>query len=642
MGLLGKLFKKASGLLMDKPKVEVDYFGLEHFLLYHGLMGNSPENRREFKDVRADIISAISRKNSANLCANLKLEPLRWEEKLQRIFDEAIDISGKDLVYATLLPARTNELDESGYVPLAHQDWQVKANAAGIIAHLRPPGAEEALIAALDATADDTAPSFLHISRACGTFYTPAMIEALSKQLQHTEPWTRVDAAAALSRFEIDESFAAVQKAFAYHHDFLDYAAMAAARNNYSPRDLLKSAQTTHRELGAQILLNIVEASKDTFAGYPDLVLETGIYQCLRPLTRALADSGNEPRAVVYRALMSLCEWCATNQQYLDDCVVDPPAPEHLDAALALLRDKRAAMIAGLKSMLPEVVAQQRATTSDGSARMISNDQRHAVLLAGALAEPTFVDHLIEIIDMSASDQEASLLFEAVQSLGQIAADKEFAAQNPDFLHAPSARLIALSHRLVDPAMRSKLPQQASPITEKNPYAAKVYWQILQTLGHFPTKDALNMLVLACQDTASDKREAALASAIALFERTRGEMAGSQEVRKAIEDGLADPSNQVKLQAIAGAGRIGGPECPYVAPLGKLIFAQEVSISKAAFTALGQLSQSGNKTQVVQILTEARKNIHLQTKIARIDEILGVLDLGASAQNKTGDPGDHG
>ena len=635
MGLLGKLFKKASGLLMDKPKVEVDYFGLEHFLLYHGLMGNSPENRREFKDVRADIISAISRQNSANLCANLKLEPLRWEEKLQRIFDEAIDINGKDLVHATILPARTNDLNESGYVPLAHEDWQVKANAAAIVAHLKPPGAEAALIAALDATADDTAPSFLHISRACGTFYTPAMIAALSKQLQHAEPWTRVDATSALSRFEIAESFAAVQMAFAHHHDFLDYAAMAAARNNYNPRDLLKSSDNAHRELGAQILINIIEASRDTFAGYPDLVLETGIYQCVKPLTRALEESKDAPRPVIYRALMSLCQWCATNQEYLQDSVVDPPEQEHLDAASALLRDKRSAMVAVLTASLPATVAQQTNPT-------ILNDDRHAILLAGALAEPVFADPLLEIIEMSRSGQEASLLFEAVQSLGEIAIDKEFAAQNPDRLEEMATRLIALADRLVDPSMRSNLPQQSSPIAEKNPYAAKVYWKLLQTLSHFPTKDALALLILACQDTASDKREAALASAIALYERTRGEMAGSQQVRKAVADGLADPNNQVKLQAIAGAGRIGGSESPYVAPLGRLIFAQEVSISKAAFTALQELGQNGNKAQVIQILTEARKTIHLDTKIARIDEILGVLDLGASAQNQTGDPSDHG
>lgn len=85
MNPLAKWLKNAANLFNEKPPVKVDEFGLEHFLLYHGLVGSSPENQREFKDVRADIASAVARGNSHNLCINIKLAPLWWEDKLYRI-----------------------------------------------------------------------------------------------------------------------------------------------------------------------------------------------------------------------------------------------------------------------------------------------------------------------------------------------------------------------------------------------------------------------------------------------------------------------------------------------------------------------------------------------------------------------------
>src|ERR1700733_10795989 len=103
MTLLAKWLRKASSLFTEKPETQTDDFGLEHILLYHGLAGSSPENQRQFKDVRADILAAISRKNSQNLCTNIKIAPLWWEDKLQRIFPEAKN-SAAQATTAVLLP----------------------------------------------------------------------------------------------------------------------------------------------------------------------------------------------------------------------------------------------------------------------------------------------------------------------------------------------------------------------------------------------------------------------------------------------------------------------------------------------------------------------------------------------------------
>ena len=73
---------------------------------------------------------------------------------------------------ATLLPPKSDDYEVQDYDPLRHQDWRVRANAALILADLQITQAQEGIIRALAATADNTTPAFCHISRALAAFRT--------------------------------------------------------------------------------------------------------------------------------------------------------------------------------------------------------------------------------------------------------------------------------------------------------------------------------------------------------------------------------------------------------------------------------------------------------------------------------------
>src|ERR1700733_9490666 len=114
-------------LFTEKSTVQVEDLELEHLLLYHGLVGSSPENQRAYKDVRADILAALRNQSALQLGMALKLPPLYWEDKLKRIFSE-VPANERDAAVATLLP-QTSESDWPNIAdPLGHTDWRTRAN----------------------------------------------------------------------------------------------------------------------------------------------------------------------------------------------------------------------------------------------------------------------------------------------------------------------------------------------------------------------------------------------------------------------------------------------------------------------------------------------------------------------------------
>ena len=107
---IAKRLRRVAFSFREKPQAKVDDYVLEHFLLYHGLVGSSPENQRAFRDVRQDIFLAIENKSSLQLGIALKVQPLWWEDKLQRIFKELIENpSTRDLALNTLLPQKSEK-----------------------------------------------------------------------------------------------------------------------------------------------------------------------------------------------------------------------------------------------------------------------------------------------------------------------------------------------------------------------------------------------------------------------------------------------------------------------------------------------------------------------------------------------------
>src|ERR1700691_3612315 len=113
----------------EKPSTEVDDFELEHLLIYHGLVGSSPEDERRYRDVRADILGALKSRSSLNLAIALRLPPLYWESKLKTIFDPIIKTNPLSIV-ETLLPAIETKAWTKSQDPLRHEDWRGRANAA--------------------------------------------------------------------------------------------------------------------------------------------------------------------------------------------------------------------------------------------------------------------------------------------------------------------------------------------------------------------------------------------------------------------------------------------------------------------------------------------------------------------------------
>jgi hypothetical protein len=609
MRLLGKLISHAAGLLHEKPKVEIDYFGLEHFLLYHGLIGSTPENQREYKDVRADLLSAISRENSANLCANLKLEPLYWEEKLLRIIDEALaQPHGREQLRRALLPIPTN--NHASNQPLNHEDWQVKANVALIISHLQLTEAQKDLIGALSHTAGDTTPAFCHVSRACSSFHNEEMKEALGQFLQHSQPWMQVDSAAALSTWPLAQAVTMLEKAFTYHHDFLDYAAIAVAKN-HSPRELLKLESAPQRTLASQLIINIIEAGENTFAGNFELICQTGIHQCSRLLAQALENDANPTN---YRAARQLLAWLHKKKEQLEETVVDYPCRESLTLLEAALTNQKPHLVSQLQAIFQSLpTTNQKKEPLEGSQARVLNTHRQAVILTGELQLKEFVPALLQILNQATENHLPDLLEEVIDSL----------AQTGETEHASS--LVALARRVVNPQERANAPTKASPVQENSPRQAKVYWKLLIALGEFPTSESLALCLLGTQDLAADKREAALSSAINLYQRTRGQIAGAQEVKQALLKSLSDSSSQVKLVAARGAGQLTLRQA--IPGLSKLITAQEASLNRAALEALGKIAAGGNdaKAEVKAALMDAKLSCKNALKERRIDEILSNL-----------------
>jgi hypothetical protein len=79
--MVRNLRKLAFGM-KEQPTAAVEDFALEHFMLYHGLVGSSPENSRSFKDLRADLRDAVKHQSAVEMSIALKVPPLWWDDKL--------------------------------------------------------------------------------------------------------------------------------------------------------------------------------------------------------------------------------------------------------------------------------------------------------------------------------------------------------------------------------------------------------------------------------------------------------------------------------------------------------------------------------------------------------------------------------
>lgn len=580
MTTLAKWIRRATSLLTQSHKVvlKADDWSLEHVLVYHGLVGTSPEGSRAFKDVRADFISAVNRGNSHNLCICLKLPPLQWEDKLQKIAAE-FEGKEKEALIKTLLPDASDVYEQSTWDPLSYLDWHVQANAAMLLAYLGATQAQDRLIAALDSTAGGINPAFCHITRALAHMPTHQSREALTRYSTSAEPWLRVDAVSALASWPIDQIGQTLQKSFSEHHKFFDYQAVAVAKK-HSPADFIEIGTQESVDLACEIITGTIEAMQSTFANQ-SIIEDFELLHCLKLLGQR---KNTEFSPVELFAIHSLLQWA----QNLTD---DESAEAHLPEARARLGDEQIA------SKLTNYL--QTIKTDASQKQTLASAHRYAIKLAGQLQISTATSALMALLE---SYPQAT--GELAESLGEL---KAIEAVSP---------LIKMAQSLVDVEERTSSTPSAQPIDEEDRISADIYWHILHALGKMPTQEALDFVLKATNDSAPDKREAALTAATSIYLADGGKLAKSEEVIGALVKALNDPSMQVKQTAMEASGTIKKAEL--VEPLAKLTQAGETAISRKAFDALRAIHNLGLKAEVesaLAVILTAERNGNKSKKI---------------------------
>ena len=181
--------------------------------------------------------------------------------------------------------------------------------------------------------------------------------------------------------------------------------------------------------------------------------------------------------------------------------------------------------------------------------------------------------------------------------------------------------LTKLARSLVNLQSRSQNQLSANPIQEVDPEKAKTYWFILRALSNLPGDETLTLLKEATQDEAPDKREEALASLIKLWLKGEGKLAWSGELKNILLKCLTDPSAQVRVRAMEGATILDLSDL--AGPVVKLINAPEMSVTRAAFSALEKLAANGHKDRHPRAaLTEVKQGQNNAVKVKRIDEFI--------------------
>lgn len=621
MTLIAKWIRRATSLLAESEKTpqKADEFSLEHVLLYHGLTGSNPHDDRQFKDVRADFLSAVERQNPLSLSLSLKIQPLAWEDKLQRIAQEAHKAYGTKLM-RTLVPVVDENTERNRFDPLMHEDWRVRANAALILAQLGTEivvpaeeqlgvgNAQSRLIEALHDTAGSTSPAFPHVARALSTLRSAEAKAALSKLATHGEPWLRVDTLSALSQWPLDEIEEIIALSFEDHHDFLDYQAVVVSRI-HPPRSIIKRKEKpANLDTAAALVVGLVEASGSTFSSSPQIFSEYGLHQTLRPMSDICSQSDD---ALHWRALHKLVHWLEATDS--DD--VDWPSPEELKAARELLESARAdgklaraisqtlaaAMPAG--QTLKQAAAQPDETEQKTSKGRAASKTRHAIKLAGDLEISAVREDLLNLLQNDPHFRD-----EIIEALGSFGSADD------------AALLVETANKLVDTTRRSDLPPSPSPVVEADAEAARTYWYILNALGNMKSSQSLEFLLTALNDHAADKREAALNSAVKLYNATEGQLAKSNQVKDAVIKALGDPAVAVKQKAVEAAAQMNlAQAAPAVA---KLTAAAESSLWRASYETLQTLADNGHRHEVLGALADARKNERNAAKSKRLDDFI--------------------
>jgi HEAT repeat protein len=572
--LAGKVRRLASSL-SEKPEVQIDDYVLEHFLLYNGLVGSNPENQREFRDVRNDIVQAVNDRSAHELAIALKLPPLWWETRLEKVFAEIAEINREAAVHC-LLALRPPDDTTGDTTPLSHSNWQVRANAAKMLAFLDAKESVPRLSKILDECSNGHKAAFCHVAYSLSKLGTEQARQALLPHIHNEEPWFCVDAVGSLAHWNPASVARDLMSAMLSGSELDDYMAVTIARRYVNLQELSEFTDAEVHEGFAELSMALQKAIEGPFHAEHRLVEQL---DAIATRVDKLAQESPTPRRL--RAAISINRRSDQESKNTNsgNQIRDLSKPEHYEAVKL-------------------TVTQAKCKTSAEAGQL-----RHALSLTAQFKLNELSPHLIPLIksDFPALPE----LMESLAALGVLEAATPLTAMIKDSVNLDS---------------RTSLPFSAHPVVETDKAATDIYWRALKALGALPHESSLDLLQKAVNDYAPDKREQALESlqTILLTESLRDKFAGN--LQELLRERLNDPSTAVQLTAAQGVAQHKFVEL--IPELLKLLQAREASTQRRASELIVGMAAAGCREQVKQVLESSLAKEVDSSKKERINRVL--------------------
>lgn len=586
-----KRFNKTFSGFREKSNVEIEDFELEHFLLYHGLIGSSPEGQRSFRDVRADFLAAVKNKSSLQMGITLKLMPLFWEDKLKTIAAEVKDTQ-KEAIIQCLMPDNSDGMLAPNQNPPFAEDWRVRANAATLIAYVGDANAAAVLTKSLHDTARSAKSAFCHTVLALAELKTPAALGAIEEYLFADEPWFRVDCINAISKWPFAHVADILSGALTSVNNLADYAAVAAARH-HKPATFLKDKKKAVQDGGMAMLFALCSPNHKAFS--PEQIMSFEVASCFEDAVKLTEENETALRLC---ATLNLIDWIEANKLNIN--VGDRSALDQktLDETKISLLSEDA------KKWLSEKFA-THAWQKEHSGAVKDLEGACLIQLIGHIKAESQLAKLEEL----ASYEDSLYADAAIEAIGKIG------------VAASSEKLIQIGKRLVNQEARATKAASAQPVVEEQQKESLTYWHILSALGNLKSDQSFDYLLSAVQDHAPDKREKALSSLVSVGKSLKLQTEKETLLRSILLEAFKDPSTLVRQTAIESAAVFGDPSL--IEDVATMAGAKESSLWKAANRALKSLSQQGHK---VKVLAELNKRVASTSDLTRKDRLMKLVD----------------
>lgn len=593
MQRLVKGFNQTFSRFGEKTSVQLDDFELEHFLIYHGLIGSSPENQRAFRDVRADILGAVKQKSSFEMGVALKIAPLYWEEKLKTIVAEIKDTQ-QDALLACLVPDNEDNMLPPSQNALYSEDWRVRANAATILGYIGSSAAVERLAKSLDDTASNTKSAFYYVSNALAKFKTNHAMEVIEPFIYSDEPWFCVDAAGALSQWPFEAIAEKLSKGLTSVNKLSDYTAVSVAKH-YKPTVFLNDQRPTVQNAGFAMILALVDPTHKAFQN--EQIFPVRLEDCF---TRAAELTKGNATALRVTALANLCDWLSQNRGNLriyatstGNDVGDIAVENVLHETKEYLRSEE------VKQKIDQLFNTHNWQTEREAA---TKDLEGQCLLA-LVGQFGLTQHLSKVEEL-AVEKNGFYTESGIDALGAIGSEQSV------------QKLIALAKTLVNPESRATRAHSPQPVVEDQPEDTDAYWHILKALGHLKYEKSFDFLLSAVQDFAPDKRQQALSSLIKVGSAINLSSEKKAQMHSYLSNSFKDVAASVKHAAIESASLLPTPEV--IEEVANMTASKETSLWKESTRVLKEMAESGHKVLVLKHLEKAASATKDQNKRERM------------------------